>query len=71
MRNEPWIYTRDSYEISTTSFFMSLMQKSSKQFFRLKDFQSDQIQRRCGWKIQFSLRKQECQFEFDTSYGND
>ena len=39
---------------------------SSKQFYPLKDFQYDQIQRSSS-----KIRMQECRFEFDTSYGRD
>ena len=42
MRNEAWIHTRFSYEISTSSVSLNLMY--SKNFNSFKDFQSDQIQ---------------------------
>ena len=45
MRNEPWIHTRFSYEISTSSVSLDLMEMSSKTFNPFKDFQSDQMQR--------------------------
>ena len=38
MCNEPWIHTRGSYEISTCSVFLNLMQKSSKKLNPLKVF---------------------------------
>ena len=44
MRNELWIHTLFSYEISARSVSLNLMQMSSKNFNSFNDFQSDQIQ---------------------------
>ena len=45
MRYEPWSHTQGSYEISTSSFCLNLMEMSSMKFNPFKDFQSDQVQR--------------------------
>ena len=45
MRNELWIHTRFSYEISTSSVSLNLMEMSSKTFNPFSDFKSDQMQR--------------------------
>ena len=47
MRNEPWIHTWGSYEISTTelSFPEFGVNSLTKKYNPLKDFQSDLIER--------------------------
>ena len=42
---QPWVHTRGSYEISTSSVSLNLMEMSSKKFNPFKDFQTDQLQR--------------------------
>ena len=70
IRNEQWIHTWGSYEISATSVFLNLMWMSSKQFYPLKDFSIWPNTEELSWKIHCSLGMHKRRFDFDTGCCN-